>query len=61
MIQRYNAYGWVVEAICLGLLLGTIVAGGFYVAQRELWPDAPMRVLSSVEAIERGWPAQWGE
>lgn len=61
MIQWLNPYGWLIQAICLGLLLGTIVASGCYIAQRELWPDTPMRVLSSVEAIEDGWPVEFEE
>lgn len=59
MIQRLNPYGWLIQAICLGLMLGVIVAGGFYVLERELWPDAPPRVLDASQAIRAGWPAEW--
>lgn len=52
---------WLIKAIAIGLALGIAVAFLFYQVERLVWPDEPMRVLSTVEAIERGWPAQWGE
>lgn len=52
---------WLLEAILIGLALGIAVAFLFYQVERMVWPAEPMRVLSSVEAIERGWPAEWGE
>ena len=52
---------WLLEAILIGLALGIAVAFLFYQVERIVWPDEPMRVLSTVEAIERGWPAEWGD
>jgi hypothetical protein len=52
---------WIFEAICIGLLLGIAVAYLFYQVDRLVWPDEPMRVLSAVEAIDRGWAMEFEE
>jgi len=58
MIRPSNA--WVFEAILIGLALGIAVAALFYQIEQYYWSE-PMRVLSTVEALDRGWPSQWGE
>lgn len=48
-------------AIVIGLLLGIVLAFLFYQVDRLVWPDEPMRVLSTVEAIDRGWALEFEE
>jgi hypothetical protein len=52
---------WIFEAVLIGLALGIAVAALFYQVERYYWPDAPMRVLSTVEALDRGWALEFEE
>jgi hypothetical protein len=51
---------WILEAVLIGLLLGIAVAALFYQVERYYWPE-PMRVLSTVEALDRGWAYEFEE
>jgi hypothetical protein len=51
---------WIFEAMLIGLALGIAVAALFYQIERHYWPE-PMRVLSTVEALDRGWAYEFEE
>jgi hypothetical protein len=51
---------WIFEAMLIGLALGIAVAALFYQVERYYWPE-PMRVLSTVEALDRGWAYEFEE
>lgn len=61
MIQRLNYYGWYIEVICLVLMLFTVGIAAGMVITATLEQQAQSSVLRAEQAIERGWPAAWGE
>lgn len=48
------------KAALIGLLLGCTIAAATYVADRQMQPPT-MRVLSTHEALERGWSPRFEE
>lgn len=60
MIQQFNAIGAYIEAVLLGLVIGVIVGFCVHVANERMQPQ-PMRVLSSYEAMQRGWAIEFEE
>lgn len=59
MIQRLNPYGPQIERCILAIVLAIICGALLGVAALELIPQPEMRVLSSYEAMDRGWASQF--